>query len=90
MTKPKQLSDHFSEIFDACTERGMRVPFVLCAASPNGSVLSIRIHGDGTPPDVLAEHYEREGFRMPITCMALDQGGDAVRITITAEHLKFH
>jgi hypothetical protein len=31
-----QLTEHFTEIFDACAERGMQVPFILCAASPNG------------------------------------------------------
>jgi hypothetical protein len=84
------LTEHLIEIFHACEERGMQVPFVLCAASPNGSVLCIRMHGDGTDPDVLAEHYEPEGFQMPVTCMVLDQTGEVVDITLKADQTSAH
>jgi hypothetical protein len=67
----------------ACIDRGMQAPFILCAASPNGSVLCMRI--DDIPPEMLAEHHEPAGFRIPITVMVLDQTGEAALITIDAE-----
>jgi hypothetical protein len=71
-----------------CPGGEMKLPFILCAASPNDSVLCLRT--DGVDPEILAEHYEGGGFRAPITIMVLDQTGEAVRITIEAEGLKFH
>jgi hypothetical protein len=84
-----KLTEHLVEILSACDERGMRLPFILYAASPNGSVLCIRLDDDAEP-DVLADHFEPEGFKVPITCMVLDQTGEAVRITIDASRLTFH
>jgi hypothetical protein len=33
-------------------------------------------------PDILAEHLEAEGFRLPMTCMVLDQNNEAAGVTI--------
>jgi hypothetical protein len=83
------ISEHLAEVLKTCIERGMQLPFVLCAASPNGSVLCVRFN-DSAGPDTLAEHFEPEGFRVPVTLMVLDQTGEAVRITINAERVIFH
>jgi len=48
----------------------------------------VRVHGGGIDPDVLAEHYEEEGFRTPMTIAVVDQTGEAVRIGITADDAK--
>jgi len=85
-----QLSEHFGDILSACEDRGMQRPFIVCAASPNGSVLCVRANPDGEEPDVLAEHYDAHMFRLPITVMVLDQTGEAVRITITVKGVAFH
>jgi hypothetical protein len=84
-----ELRGHLVEMLEACRERGMQPPFVVCAASRNGSVLCIRC-SDGAEPDVLAEHFEPAGFTLPITCMVLDQAGGAVHITMEAERMVFH
>ena len=86
-----ELSDYMVEIFDKCEERGMQVPLILCTVSPNGSVACARIYGDGRAPDILAEHFEAEGFRLPMTCMVLDQNNEAARVTIApGKILQFH
>jgi hypothetical protein len=78
------LSELIRDALRACVDRGMQPPFILCAASPNGSVLCMRMDGVSSP-EVLAEHYESAGFRVPITLMVLDQTGEAAIITIDAE-----
>ena len=83
-------SARFIEIFDACVEQGMQVPFIACFASRNGSVLCVRVTGEERAADVLAERFEPEGFTMPITGMVLDQTGKIAHVTITAEHMTFH
>jgi hypothetical protein len=77
-----ELSDYVVEIFDKCEERGMQVPFIVCAVSPNGSVVCARVYRDGGGPDILAEHFEAEGYRLPMTCMVLDRNNEAARVTI--------
>jgi hypothetical protein len=59
-----ELSDYVVEIFDKCEQRGMQVPFIVCAVSPNGSVVCARVYRDGGGPDILAEHFEAEGYRL--------------------------
>ena len=82
------LAEHIAGILSACEERGMQPPFIFCAATRNGSVVCIRMAGD--EDTVLAQHFEPEGFTPPISCMVLDQTGEAVRVTIDAEDLTFH
>jgi hypothetical protein len=78
------LQEIINEILDQSLESGMRPPFILCTISPNGSVLIVRVFGDGTAPDVLAEHYENEMFRLPLTLAVIDQDNKAIRGEITA------
>jgi hypothetical protein len=73
------------EIFNRCEVQGMQLPFVVCAAAPNGSVLAMRHLGAGKDPDMLAEHSEDGMFRLPITIVVLDQCNIAVRITVAAD-----
>ncbi len=77
-------------ILQECERRGMAVPFVIVAASRNGSVLAMRVPGGGRDGEVLAEHSEEGMFAMPITCVVLDKTGEAVRITIQAEEVTYH
>jgi len=58
------LVDHVGDILERCLEMGMQMPFIMCSASPNGSVLCVRFAGE--VPNKLAEHYEPEGFRLPV------------------------
>lgn len=84
------LSVTIAEVLQKCLERGMRLPFILCSASPNGSVLAMRFSGPDAAPDVLAEHYDPAGFRMPMTIMILDQTNEAARVTLDATGKTWH
>jgi hypothetical protein len=84
-----ELANVIGEVLGECTARGMELPFIVCSASPNGSVLAVRCNSDDEP-DVLAEHYESAGFAMPMTIMVLDQQNVAVRITIDADGKTWH
>ena len=83
----EELAEHLARILNACEERGMQPPFIFCATSRNGSVVCIRMAAD--EDTVLAQHFEPEGFIAPISCMVLDQTGEAVRVTIDAGRLTF-
>jgi hypothetical protein len=84
----EELTQHLGPILQQCDNQEMQVPFILCAASPNGSVMAMRTDGENS--DVLAEHYEEQGFALPITIMVLDQAGKAVRVTISQQGMTFH
>ena len=86
----EKLGQFIIDVLTACGERGMQPPFIVCVASPNGSVLAVRIVGDGSPGESLAQHFEPEGFKTPITCMVIDQTGDAVRVSIKGGRAIFH
>ena len=84
----KDLSDFVRQAITECEAKGMKLPFILCAASLNGSVFCIRTAGSDR--EILAEHYEGGSFQLPINIMVIDQTGEAARIAIEAEGLKFH
>jgi hypothetical protein len=50
----------------------MKLPFIVCAVSPNGSVLVTRFN-EGYGPDTLAEHVEDCAFKMHINVMVVDR-----------------
>jgi len=60
-------------------------PFIVIGLSPNGSVTVMRVRADGTDAELLAEHYEPEGFRVPMTLALIDQNNEALRGAITAK-----
>jgi hypothetical protein len=76
-----QFADWFAQIMRQCKQNGMVRPFIICAASPNGSVLAIRADGRGNS-EILAQHFEPKGVQLPMTIMVLDQQNRAVRVTI--------
>ena len=82
------LFEHATAALNACIDRGMQLPFILCAVAPNGSVAAIRT--DGVERELLVEHIEPEGFRLPITILVLDHAGEVACITIDAERTSFH
>jgi hypothetical protein len=83
------MEKHLFEIFILCAERGMQVPFVVCGACANGTVICIRIQDpdnrDDQQPDLLAEHFEPEGSQPPLHVMVIDQTGKCALFTIEAE-----
>jgi hypothetical protein len=84
----QELQDHFVEAINRCIENGMKLPFIVCAASPNGSVLAVRFN-DGRGPDMLAEHFENHTFTTPLNIMVLDQNGEAARVVIDKEGVSY-
>ena len=78
------LGTIINEILAGCADREMQPPFIMCSVSPNGSVYVVRVKGDGTPPETLAQHFENEGFALPMTVAVVDQRNEAVKITIAA------
>ena len=84
-----ELSEALREVLMACIQRGMQLPFIVCAVSPNGSVYCIRCNAEAEP-EMLAQHVESEGFRPPVTFMVVDQVGAAVRASVVKGRLTFH
>ena len=83
------LTAMIREILERCDGMGMEPPLIMCAISPNGNVLAIHVKGDGTPGEVLAEHYESaQGFALPMTMVIVDQHNEAMRVTIAASGQK--
>jgi hypothetical protein len=83
MTHQDPLSAAIADILKRCEANGMKPPFIVCSAAPNGSVLVVRM-SENSDPDVLAEHYEPSGFALPMTIMVLDQDNVAVRVALEA------
>jgi hypothetical protein len=75
------LRNAMSELLQWCGDHGMTFPVIMCAVSPNGSILANRIDGMGGS-EVLAQHFEGVGFAVPMTIMVLDQNNVAVKATI--------
>jgi hypothetical protein len=54
------LSETLAQIVDECATAGMTPPFIICAASPNGSAFVAR-KKDGRHTDLLVTHVEDGG-----------------------------
>ena len=86
----EDFSAAFTNVLNECSRRGMVLPFIVVSASRNGSVYALRVRGDGSESEVLAEHFEGAGFPIPINIMVLDQNNEAALITIGAEAVVYH
>jgi hypothetical protein len=75
------IRNAIAETLKQCEDDGMTFPVILCAVSPNGSIFANRIDGLGGS-EVLVQHFEPEGFRVPMTIMVVDQNNIAARLTI--------
>jgi hypothetical protein len=84
----EELQEHFVEILRQCIDNGMKLPFILCAISPNGSVLVTRIN-EGRGPDTLAQHFEDPGFKTPVNMVVVDHDGEAARVVIRAGEISY-
>ena len=60
------LSETLARIVDECATDGMTPPFIICAASPNGSAFVARMK-NGRHTDVLATHVENGGLKIPMS-----------------------
>ena len=78
-----ELTKALSGILEQCDAASMVPPFVLTVASANGSGAILRVRGDGSPPETLAEHFEPSGFTMPLVVTLIDQHASSAKFTIT-------
>jgi hypothetical protein len=83
------LSETLTQVIDECAKGGMASPFIVCAASPNGSVLAMRMINGG-PPNILTKHDANGGLKIPMSVMVLDQKNKAVRIIIDEDGMTRH
>ena len=77
------LKELIAEVLEECERRGLCLPLILCGISPNGSIIGVRLTGEGSA-QTLAEHFEDEGFALPMTIVVVDRDNEAARITVTA------
>jgi hypothetical protein len=86
-----ELTRMFAQVLEHCIDQGMELPFILCAAAVNGTVLAFRFHQPGEEMELLAEHSSSDGMmQLPINIMIADQTGEAVQVTLNAEGAAFH
>jgi len=84
----EEIREHLAEAMNHCIALGMKPPFILCAVSPNGSVIVMRFN-EGRDPDPLAQHFENDTFTMPINIMVVDRSGEAARVEIRAGKVSY-
>jgi hypothetical protein len=68
------------DVAKACKEHNLLMPIIVCIASPNGSLLAIRIGVEDS--SVLAQRFEDGGFRGPFRVMLVDQANTAVKLVV--------
>ena len=56
---------------------------------PQRQLIGVRLTGEGSA-QTLAEHFEDEGFALPMTIVVVDRDNEAARITVTASGRAWH
>jgi len=75
------LADLLVKVLKNCEAEGMVRPYIVCAISPNGTVFCSRVLANADT-EVLVEHYEPGGFKLPMTVVVLDQENTAAKAII--------
>ena len=83
------MEEYFQKALSHCINIGMKQPCILCAVSPNGSVLAMRFN-EGHDPDPLTEPLENVTFTAPLNLMAVDRDGKAMRVVINRGEISYH
>ena len=83
------MEEYFQKALSHCIDIGMKQPCVLCAVSPNGSVLAMRF-SEGHDPDPLMEPVENDAFTAPLNLMVVDRDGKAMRVVINRGEISYH
>jgi hypothetical protein len=82
------LPETLAEAVLTCIRKGMKLPFIVCAISPNGCIQVFRFKGPGTEMEVLAESDPDARFGPPMTVVVLDQHNDAAKLVMEPENLQ--
>lgn len=96
MQDPKM--DDFTEIMveclNGCHERGMPLPWFFISVAVNGCMMYARYTPNEDTEtldcELLAQHITGPGFQLPINMIIIDSTGNAVRIVVDKEGIKFH
>jgi len=83
------MEEYFQKALSHCIDIGMKQPCILCAVSPNGSVLAMRFN-EGHDPDPLTEPFENDTFPAPLNVMVVDRDGKAMRVVINRGEISYH
>lgn len=84
----EELQEHLAEALSRCINNGMKLPFIVCAISPNGSALVTRVN-EGREPDTLAQHFENDAFTPPVNIVVVDHKGEAARVVIKGRGISY-
>ena len=88
----EELATFFPEVFEQCIERGMRLPFIMCAVAKNHSVTVARVNWatefKDTDSVVLAEHIEGDRFTLPVSIMIVSHDGEVARVDLVVDNTK--
>ena len=83
------MEEYFQKAMSYCINIGMKQPCILCAVSPNGSVLAMRF-SEGHSPDPLTGPFENDTFTAPLNLMVVDRDGKAMRVVINRGEISYH
>ena len=67
----------------------MKQPCILCAVSPNGSVLALRFNEGHNPEPIAQEPFENDTFKAPLNLMVVDRDGKAMRVVIDRGEISY-
>ena len=84
----EELQKHLVEALNRCIDNGMKLPFIVCAVSANGSMLSMRFN-EGRDLEPLAQRLEGDVFTTPVNIMVVDHNGEAARLVIEGGKISY-
>jgi hypothetical protein len=82
------FADAIRKMLEYCGTHGLEPPYIVCAASPDGSALVSRVI-PGRAPETLAEHNSDGEWEVPIGGVLLDQTGQSLRFVFNPEGFGF-
>ena len=74
------LPEILAEIFSQCAEGGMVFPFMRARLAP--TAMSASFAWSRPANEILAEHYENQPFRLPMTITVVDQKNEVAVVEI--------
>jgi hypothetical protein len=83
-----QLHEAFEQMVEAIIEDGGSLPIRMVAVAANDAMLYMRIDQTGLSRN-LTEYGPGE-LALPINAMFVEHGGNAYKMTITQQGLRFH
>jgi hypothetical protein len=83
------ITDLLINILSNLIDNGFELPIYMFAVSQNGSLVAAKYKGNPlaevTKAHVFAEHFESDGWSLPINCFFVDGTGKSESFRITPE-----